>query len=285
MNEYKAVSSGLEISRHIADCLEAVAPTAYQPSERANAIRAINDILQGRSSRTVDELLTELEKLGDAQFSIVQKDVKDFLRQRELLPHVYNKSSHGKRYVFRQYKGTDGDDLKIIDQKLYDRAARQGFPPNFFRCSYFDEVTFYCLPDHADFFASELHNCKFTVCRVSSASFIGTRFYSCEFNSSILNQVDFYAATLAHTHFHDCELSHMMLQSAVMRHCNTIDCTLDGANYSGATLDGCSFGRVIAGTIRNLDQATITQGGATEEECRRNKSAIYQALGVMEAAA
>lgn len=75
-----------------------------------------------------------------------------------------------------------------------------------------------------------------------------------------------------------------MFNFARLRSCSTIDCTMDGINYSGAVLDGCSFGRVTAGTIRNLDGAVITQGGATEEECRRNREAIYQALGVKEAA-
>lgn len=60
---------------------------------------------------------------------------------------------------------------------------------------------------------------------------------------------------------------------------------MDGINYSGATLNGCSFGRVTAGTIHDLDRAVITQGGATEEECRQNREAIYRALGVKGAAA
>lgn len=34
-----------------------------------------------------------------------------------------------------------------------------------------------------------------------------------------------------------------------------------------------------------LPYATITQSGATEEECRQNREAIYKALGVKEAAA
>lgn len=70
-----------------------------------------------------------------------------------------------------------------------------------------------------------------------------------------------------------------------MKRCNTIDCTIYGANYSGTTLDGCAFGRVTAGAIRNLDRATITQGGATEEVCRQNRAAIFDALGVKQVAA
>jgi len=44
--------------------------------------------------------------------------------------------------------------------------------------------------------------------------------------------------------------------------------------------DGCFFGRVTASEISGLQSARITQGGATEEECRQNKALIFQALGV-----
>ncbi len=100
----------------------------------------------------------------------------------------------------------------------------------------------------------------------------------------MFNHVDLCRSTLAHTRFCDCELSYVLLQKAMMKNCNTIDCTVDHADYAGATLDGCSFGRITAGTVR-LDYATITQAGATEEECRQNREAIYRALGVKEAAA
>ena len=60
---------------------------------------------------------------------------------------------------------------------------------------------------------------------------------------------------------------------------------LDSINYLTAMLDGCSFGRVTASDVRNLDTATITQGGAGQEECRRNRDAIFQALGVEQEAA
>lgn len=284
MNDYKAVLSGMELSRRVADSLEAAAPASYLPNERARAIRAVNDILQGRSARSADELLVELEKCGEQIVPLLQ-DIRDFQRQKELLSQPYNKNYHGKRYVYSQHTTADGHALKIIDQKLYDRAAKNGFPPDFFRESYFDQVTFYCLPDRADFYGSALHNCKFAVCRLNRVSFIGAQIYSSEFYSSVLNNVDFFCATLAYAHFHDCELSHIMLQYAQMKNCNTIDCTLCGINYSGATLDGCTFGRVIAGGIRNLDGATITQGGATEEECAQNREAVYRALGVTEAVA
>lgn len=284
MNDYKAVSSGLEISRRIADCLEEAAAVSYLPNERTCAIRAVNDILQGRSTRTVEELLAELEKCGEGRIVSVRQDIQDFLRQKELLAQTYDKRWNGKQYTYERSQGIEGRRLKVIDQKLYDHAARQGFPPDFFRESYFDRVTFYCLPKFADFLGSELHNCKFAVCRITSVSFVLSHIYDTEFYSSILNHVDLCASALAHTRFRDCELSHVMLQTAKLKSCSTIDCTMDVVDYAGATLDGCSFDRVTAGTIR-LDHAIITQGGATEEECRRNREAIYQALGIKEDAA
>lgn len=283
MIDYQAVPSGLDISCRIADCLEAAARREYQFGDRVSTLRALNDILQGRSARSADELLTELEKCG-GQIAPVLQDIQDFLRQKELLTQVYDKRWNGKRYAFEHRKGMENRTLKVIDQKLYDQAAREGFPPDFFRESYFDRVTFYCLPKFADFLGAELHNCKFAVCRITSASFVFSHIYDTEFYSSVLNYVDLCGSVLAHTHFRDCELSHVLLQTAKLKTCSTIDCTMDGVDYAGATLDGCTFDRVTAGTIR-LDYATITQGGATEEECRQSREAIYRALGVNEEAA
>lgn len=283
MNEYKAVASGTELSQRIADCLEAAAHREYQFGDRVTALRAINDILQGRATRTADELLTELEKCGERIVPLLQ-DIRDFLGQKELLTQVYDKHWNGKRYAFEQRKGMEGRTLKVIDQRLYDRAAKDGFPSDFFRESYFDQVTFYCLPKFADFLGAELHNCKFAVCCIKSASFIFSRLYDTEFYSSILSYVDFCSSTLGHTHFRDCELSNILAQKVQMKRCSTIDCTMDGVDYAGATLDGCTFNRITAGSIR-LDYTTITQGGATEEECRQNRAAVYRALGVNEVAA
>lgn len=285
MIDYKAVSSGLELSRRAVDCLEEMAPRSYDPGERPRAIRRLNDILQGRASRTPENLLAELEQYGDGPLLGVCGDIRSFLQQKELLTRPYDKVGTPGPYAYEYFPGHNGRRLKMIRQELYDRKVKEGFPPDFFRESYFDHVTFYCLPKFADFFASELYSCKFAVCRVKEADFIGARLYGCEFYSVILDPADFFMATLADTHFRDCELSHVTFNSARLKSCSTTDCTMDCINYSGATLDGCSFGRVTAGAIRNLDCATITQGGATEEECRQNRAAIYAALGVKGAAA
>ncbi len=284
MIEYKAVPSGLEISRRIVDCLEDSAPQGYAPGERSSTICKLNDILQGRSTRSVDELLAELDKCDDTRLPAVLEDVQAFLRQKELLTTPYVKRANQRPFTFQYRYASEERRLKIIDQTLYDRAAREGFPVNFFRESYFDHVTFYCLPDRVSFCNSELRGCKFAVCRIKGISFRYSRIYDAEFYSSILNCGDMYESVLDHTHFHDCELSYMVMENATLKNCSTTDCTMDNVDYAGSTLDGCTFSRITAGAIC-LDWTTITQGGATEEECRQNREAIYKALGVKEAAA
>lgn len=281
MNDYKAVSSGLDISRRIADCLEAAAPMGYLPNERVQAIRAVNDILQGRSTRSAEELLVELEKCGEDRIASVRQDIQDFLRQKKLLTQAYDKSRGDKQFLYKHRTG-NGKSLKVIGQRIYDRAAKAGLPPDFFRESYFDNVTFYCLPDHADFYGSELWNCKFAVCRMEYASFAGARIYDTVFYSCVMNYLDFFTAVIAHTRFNDCELSHSVFHKGELLHSSFTDCTLDHINFLGALLDSCLFGRIIAGNIHNLDKATISLGGATLEENRQNRESIYQALGVRE---
>ena len=60
-------------------------PVNYPPSDRAKTVRAVNDILQGRSDRTVDSLLAELAEKGGSYYagkSGVRRDIVDFQYQR-----------------------------------------------------------------------------------------------------------------------------------------------------------------------------------------------------------
>ena len=168
MIDYEAVPSGLELSRRIADCLEASAPRGYAPDERPRAIRSLNDILQGRSTRPVDELLVELDKCEDTRLPAILEDVRAFLRQKALLTKPYHKRPSRKAFAFQWAKGSDGRKLKVIDQKLYDRAAREGFPANFFREASFDHVTFaLCVLDiHGD---REFKTCYGDICKIVDA--------------------------------------------------------------------------------------------------------------------
>ena len=288
MNDYKAVRSSLDISRSIAFYLEMSDPAAFRLGDRAGSIKTINDILQGRSEQTVEAMLADLEQKGGTYYAgeiaVLRQNIQDFQHQKMMLTQSYGKSS-SKTYRFRTYDGGNGRSLKIVDQKLFDRAAKAGFPPEFFRETYFDQVTLYCLPERADFYGSIFQDCAFAVCRISAPSFVGASIYSSEFHSCVLEHADFFNASIAHTHFRDSALSHVTFQKARLKSCNTIDCTLNSINYLTATLDGCSFGRVTVSDIRHLDTAAITQGGATQEECRRNRDDIFQTLGVEQEAA
>lgn len=283
MHDYKAVYSSLELSKRIVSWLQMADPAALKPENRAQNIRQVNDILQGRGEMSVDMLFADLTQVFpprcDAQFYKLWQGVRDFLHQKELLSHTYNKSGN-QVYSYKMDKGPWNMKLKIIDQDLYDRAAREGFPPDFFRDSYFKKVTFYCLPEHADFYGSIFQDCTFAVCRIDNASFVHVSMYSGHFHSSVLRHVNFSKASLIYTHFHDSTLDHASFQRTNFGACNFIDCALNQINFCDALLDGCFFGRVTASEISGLQSARITQGGATEEECRLNRTSIFQALGV-----
>lgn len=281
MNEHRAVCSSRELSKRIAFYLETSDPAGYPPDNWAETIHTINDILQGRSQRTPDGLLAEVADKGSVRYSgeisILRRDVQDFLAQKTLLETPYTKSS-GKQYKHRIYQGSDGRPLKIINQQLFDWAAKAGFPPGFFRESYFDRVTVYCLPDYADCNFSVFQSCKFAVCRIQDVQFDGTSIYSSEFHTCRIERTTFFAAIVANTHFYDSTLNWVSFQKSRLNSCNTIDCTMQNVGFLYAALDGCCYGRVAAEHIRYLDTAVITQGGATLEECAQNRESIIRNL-------
>ena len=281
MNDYKAVRSSLDISKSIAFYLEMSDPAAFRLRDRAGSIRTINDILQGRTERTVDTFLTGLRNTGGDGYAQrvdeIAGEIQAFLTQKRLLSQPYTKSSN-KQYQYRTFDLDPKRPLKIVDQRLYDWAAKTGFPPNFFRETFFNGVTFYCIPDHTDFNFSRFSNCTFAVCRIREATFDGASLSSSEFHSCAIQFVTFFKASIAHTHFHDSTLRNVSFQEARLKSCNTVDCELDGVGFLNATLDGCFFGRVAAQGIRHLHTATITQGGATDEEVKHNREAILSAL-------
>ena len=256
-------------------------PQHYNGANHDETVRTINDILQGRAERTVDAFLTGLRSTGGADYAQrveeVSRDIQAFLAQKSLLSQPYAKSSD-KQYKYRTFGLDPERPLKIVNQRIYDLAAKAGFPPDFFRESYFDRVTFYCVPDHTDFSFSRFLGCNFAVCRIREAAFDGTSFYISAFYNCAIQYATFFKASMAHTHFHDSSLKNVSFQEVSLKSCNTIDCGLDGVGYLNATLDGCFFTRVAAQGIRNLHTAAITQGGATEGEAQRNREAVLAAL-------
>ena len=281
ISEYEKVLGTHQISIRAADLLEDMRPQHYNGMNRAETVRTINDILQGRTERTVGAFLIGLRNTGgDGYAQRVEEiagEIQAFLTQKALLSQPYTKSS-SKQYQYRTFDLDPKRPLKIVDQRLYDRAAKAGFPPDFFRETYFDRVTFYCIPDHTDFNFSRFSSCTFAVCRIREATFDGASLSSSEFHSCAVQFATFFKASIAHTHFHDSTLRNVSFQEARLKSCNTVDCELDGVGFLNATLDGCFFGRVAAHGIRNLHTATITQGGATDYEVMRNRESIFAAL-------
>ncbi len=147
--------------------------------------------------------------------------------------------------------------MKVIRQKDYDTCVENGFPPDFFRQSFFDHVTMYCVPDGADFCGSTLQDCEFSVCGIRNASFLAASIYSTDFHSSLICETNFHCATLAHSHFYDCDLLETSFNDAYLKSSNTIDCALSFVRYAHATLDGCSFGRVKAHKIFGFDTSLL----------------------------
>ena len=278
MSDFKAVRSGLDISKYLKEYLVMCDPVKYPLEDGAKIVRGLNDILQGRSEHTVAEMLAGIDavcgRLGiyNSEWLLFRRDIDDFLHQKELLTQPYTSKGVG-HYTFKTH-----NNLKIIDQRLYDQAVKDGFPIDFFRQSYFDHVKFYCLPDKTDYSFSYFNNCTFAVCRIRKAIFDGTTFSSSEFHSCAMQYVTFFQASIDHTHFHDSTLQNVSFQKAWMKSCHTIDCDLENISFLHTTLDGCSFGRVNAHGTSNLHTATITQGGATNEEVEQNRKAIFSAL-------
>ena len=162
IDEHRKVMGSHQISIRAADLLEDMRPQHYNGMNRAQTVRTINDILQGRTERTVDAFLIGLRNTGGEDYAQrveeISREIQAFLTQKELLTQPYTKSS-SKQYKYRTFDSPIGRKLKIVNQRLYDCAAKAGFPPNFFRETYFDRVTFYCIPDHTDFNFSTFSDC------------------------------------------------------------------------------------------------------------------------------
>ncbi len=286
MAEFQKVRGSHEISIRAADLLEDMRPQDYNGSNRAGTVRTINDILQGRAQRTVDSFLLGLRNTGGDGYAQrveeVCQDVQAFLTQKALLSQPYTKSS-SKQYKYRTFDLDPKHPLKIINQRLYDLAAKAGFPPGFFEQSYFDHVTIYCIPDGTRCSDSVFQDCTFSVCRLVGVEFWDARLNSCAFQSCHLQYAVFPDAALSYTHFYDCDLCSVGFIRSRLAHCNTIDCTVKRLDFAEVTLDGCSYGRITRTPdciIKGLEQTVITCGGATDEEVKRLRASIFEALQV-----
>lgn len=282
MTRFQAVRSSAEISMSIADLLERTDPTQYNGANRAQTIREVNDILQGRSDLSFDVLYSILEqKCGGepGQVEKIKRDAEAFCRQKLCRTLRYTMSG-SQQYRYDTWDYDPQRPLKIIGQPLFDHAAEHGFPPDFFTESYFDHVTVYCMPDNVDLSFSHFEGCRFSVCGIRGAVFDNATLCGTDFQSSLLQMVNFTGASIAHSHFRDCDMASVSFQDARLKSCLTLDCTMNRVDFRGATLDGASYGRITAKGIQNLPSAAITQGGATREEVEQLRVDTFRELGV-----
>ena len=79
-----------QISVRVADLLEDMRPQHYSGANRAETVRTVNDILQGRAERTVDGFLTGLRNTGGNDYAQrveeIGQDIQAFLAQKARAP-------------------------------------------------------------------------------------------------------------------------------------------------------------------------------------------------------
>lgn len=283
--DHQIVKSSTEISVGIVDFLQLISPRHFDGKTLAKMIQEANDTIQGRSERTVENLLDELREKAQGwypqEIERFRNEIAAFQAQKELLARPYTKCGN-ESYPFEICDKDPDRPLKIIDQKLYDRAVKEGFPADFFFMSYFDHVTFYCLPDDVNMGLSEFHYCTFAVCRMKGSTFRGSRIYDTFFHSCDLRDVDFSHADLAHSFFDDCVMHAVSFRGVSLKRVFARDSVMENVNFKGAVLDGGSFDRIKAKDIKGLDRATITYSGARSDEVRERQRHIRKALGCPE---
>ena len=90
---------------------------------QGQTVRTINDILQGRTERTVDAFLIGLRNTGGEDYAQrveeISREIQAFLTQKELLTQPYTKSSD-KQYKYRTFDSPIGRKLKIVNHRLYE---------------------------------------------------------------------------------------------------------------------------------------------------------------------
>ena len=185
-----------------------------------------------------------------------------------------------QQYQYEMFDLDPQHPLKVISQPLFDHAAEHGFPPDFFTGSYFDRVTFGPIPEGTDCSFSAFRNCTFDGCKINKCVFDSATIYDTVFRHTELCMVNFTGASIAHTQFQDCRFAFVSFLDARLKSGLMRDCSLDIVDFKGAELDGTWFGGVKARYVLNLHHATITQGGAAQEEVDRLRTSTFQALGV-----
>lgn len=282
-SSYRAVCSSTEISGEIVSLIEQYEPARLHDADRETAVRAVNNILQGRARDTPALLFAELERMAGEhdteRLSAVRQKMWDFQEQKAMLAQPYTRTSD-KKYKFPTRHFNFCGSRKVINQYLYGCAVKSGFPPDFFSGSYFEGVTFYCLPDGADFSRSRFKDCIFAVCRLVGSNFKNTVFYDSTFHSCTMERADFEWGNIVRIQFQDCTMQSVSFQNTLLLHCTTTECVMNTTNFQEAELVGSTYSGISASGTVNLSNAEIAVDGATEEEAHHLAAATFRELGV-----
>lgn len=269
-HEYAKAPGAFDLAKRFFDLCEDIAPQSYNGSNRAKVVGIVADALNKFPSLAEPpESLPDIAfpEEGDAKkrFDHFFEEGAIYEKQKRLMQTEYGQPPVGKLEYIMPVEDVNGEQLKIIDQNLYDRAVVQGFSNGFFRNAYFSSVTFYALPEKADFSASVLQDCKFNVCAARGATFNGSSVYSTDFQTVDLTGASFSRTTLAHTHFNAVDLRGVDFSDASVRNCNFTSCNMWDVSLLCTKLNNVSFAKIEDPRIAHI-MTTDFHFGAVEHE-------------------
>lgn len=269
--EYQKVLGGFDIAKKVADFMEDCDP-ALNGSNRASRVGWVNDVLHGRAKETTGDLVISLEKLckpgHEERQNQIGREILKFSMQQLLIPMRYDAPDVEMRAYQIPVEDVNGRHLKIINQPIYDEAVKNGFPAGFFRDAYFHAVTFYALPERADFSSSTLLDCKFYVCAARGANFHGSSLHSTDFQTVDLSDANFTNATLAHTHFNDADMKGVGFPYARLKNCNLTHCNMWDVSLAETTLHEVRLAKIEEPRIKHFDMAVFNYGAVEPETAK-----------------
>ena len=281
---YANVPGGFDISKKLADLFEDFAPTVYTGEHRAQLVSYANSLLHDREDVSLADGLPFAGLMDNDDFhrrgEAIGADVDAFERQRELIPTEYGEPPVGALAYKMPIEDVNGKRLKIIEQTLYDKAVMGGFSEGFFRNAYFHGVTFFALPEGADFSNSVLLNCKFNVCAARDARFGGASIYSTDFQTVDLSGAHFQHATLAHTHFNDVDMQGAGFHAARLNNCNITHCNMWDVSLLETVLNEVRFAKIEEPNIAHMETASFHFGAVRPETAIRLLGDTFAELGM-----
>lgn len=273
MNEpFINAPSSHDIAMRVVDLFE----DTYNPwvvhKTTPEAITLVNDALIGRPNDGLisSSILSDIEdvkrlvKMDEERFPAsvarIISDISLFEEKKNLRGFEVALLSNEDNRLDYYTSGEHFEDMPVVTQAEYDAALEKGIPPRFFQHVYFDHVTFYGVPEGADYSTSRFNDCKFIGCQLDNCDFSSTAGQVSFYNSDIAN-TNFYRAHLDHTYFFDSNLDNVSFDSAQVSMCRFTDCTMHKTDLFISHWKDLDLVRVEAAMTQNLNTAAfkITQ--------------------------